>query len=174
MTFPDVKITDAGNYAGSYFTKINEAAATVDREKLQHAADILTKVYTAGNYVYSCGNGGSAADAQHIAGELVGRFMRERKAIPAVAFTTDTSCRACSTGVAAPKRFSRNGRRWCRWPRVESPMSEWSGGSSLVRSSSSWSRSTAATGSFLVHEGAQPWSRVVDDEETPRHEDTTW
>jgi phosphoheptose isomerase len=66
MTFPDVKIKDAGNYASSYFTKINEAAATVDSERLQHAADILTKVYTAGNYVFSCGNGGSAAIANHL------------------------------------------------------------------------------------------------------------
>jgi len=41
--------------------------------------------------IYICGNGGSAADAQHIASELVGRFERERKAIPAVALTTDTS-----------------------------------------------------------------------------------
>lgn len=41
--------------------------------------------------IYICGNGGSAADAQHIACELVGRFMKERKALPAVAFTTDTS-----------------------------------------------------------------------------------
>jgi D-sedoheptulose 7-phosphate isomerase len=41
--------------------------------------------------IYICGNGGSAADAQHIAGELVGRFRRERKALAAVALTTDTS-----------------------------------------------------------------------------------
>lgn len=41
--------------------------------------------------LYICGNGGSAADAQHIAGELVGRFKTERRALPAVAFTTDTS-----------------------------------------------------------------------------------
>jgi D-sedoheptulose 7-phosphate isomerase len=44
-----------------------------------------------GGCVYICGNGGSAADAQHIACELVGRFLKERKAIPAIALTTDTS-----------------------------------------------------------------------------------
>jgi len=38
-----------------------------------------------------CGNGGSAADAQHIAAELVGRFKKERRALPAIALTTDTS-----------------------------------------------------------------------------------
>lgn len=41
--------------------------------------------------IYICGNGGSAADAQHIAGEFIGRFVCERKALPAVALTTDTS-----------------------------------------------------------------------------------
>ena len=41
--------------------------------------------------IYLCGNGGSAADCQHIAGELIGRFKRERKALPAVALTTDSS-----------------------------------------------------------------------------------
>ncbi len=41
--------------------------------------------------VYLLGNGGSAADAQHIAAELVGRFRKERKALPAIALTTDTS-----------------------------------------------------------------------------------
>ncbi len=41
--------------------------------------------------VYLCGNGGSAADAQHVASELVGRFNRERKGLAAVALTTDTS-----------------------------------------------------------------------------------
>ncbi|MBN1786955.1 MAG: SIS domain-containing protein [Sedimentisphaerales bacterium] len=41
--------------------------------------------------IYTCGNGGSAADAQHIVAELIGRFLRDRKALPAVALTTDTS-----------------------------------------------------------------------------------
>ena len=44
-----------------------------------------------GKKLLLCGNGGSAADAQHIAGELVGRFQLERKPLPAVALTTDTS-----------------------------------------------------------------------------------
>lgn len=41
--------------------------------------------------VFLCGNGGSAADAQHLAAELVGRFLRDRRPLPAVALTTDTS-----------------------------------------------------------------------------------
>ncbi|MBP7053011.1 MAG: SIS domain-containing protein [Phycisphaerae bacterium] len=45
--------------------------------------------------LYLCGNGGSAADAQHIAGEFVGRFRMERKALPAVALSTDSSVLTC-------------------------------------------------------------------------------
>lgn len=66
MTFPDRKFADAGNYADAYFAKVKEAAASVNREKLQKAADILTRVYSEGGMVYSCGNGGSAAIANHL------------------------------------------------------------------------------------------------------------
>jgi D-sedoheptulose 7-phosphate isomerase len=45
--------------------------------------------------LYLCGNGGSAADAQHIAGEFVGRFRVDRRALPAVALSTDTSVLTC-------------------------------------------------------------------------------
>lgn len=55
------------------------------------AAEMIIKSIKAGGCVYICGNGGSAADAQHIAGELVGKFLKDRKALPAVALTTDTS-----------------------------------------------------------------------------------
>ena len=55
------------------------------------AAEMIFECIGNGGCIYICGNGGSAADAQHIAGELVGRFLRERKALPAVALCTDTS-----------------------------------------------------------------------------------
>ena len=60
-------------------------------ETIAAAADTITKVLKQGGRVYVCGNGGSAADAQHIASELVGRFEHERKGLPAIALTTDTS-----------------------------------------------------------------------------------
>jgi D-sedoheptulose 7-phosphate isomerase len=62
-----------------------------DIEAIAAAAEVITKALKQGGTVYLCGNGGSAADAQHIAGELVGRFSRERKALAAVALSTDTS-----------------------------------------------------------------------------------
>jgi D-sedoheptulose 7-phosphate isomerase len=55
------------------------------------AAAMLIECLQTGGQVLICGNGGSAADAQHIAAELVGRFRRERKGLAAVALTTDTS-----------------------------------------------------------------------------------
>jgi D-sedoheptulose 7-phosphate isomerase len=54
-------------------------------------ADRLTKAFTAGKKVLLCGNGGSAADAQHIAAEFVGKFYFDRPALPAEALTANTS-----------------------------------------------------------------------------------
>ncbi len=60
-------------------------------EELARAAELLVAALGRGGTVLLCGNGGSAADAQHIAAELTGRFLRERRGLPAVALTTDTS-----------------------------------------------------------------------------------
>jgi len=64
-------------------------------ESVLAAAEMITNCLKEQGFIYICGNGGSAADAQHIAGELIGRFMRERKALPAIALTTDTSILTC-------------------------------------------------------------------------------
>jgi D-sedoheptulose 7-phosphate isomerase len=64
-------------------------------EKVAAISEAIIKVLENNGTVYLCGNGGSAADAQHIAGELVGRFRRERKALAAVALSTDTSVMTC-------------------------------------------------------------------------------
>ena len=60
-------------------------------EVIAAIAEAITTVLELDGTIYLCGNGGSAADAQHIAGEFVGRFCRERKALAAIAFSTDTS-----------------------------------------------------------------------------------
>ena len=59
------------------------------------AAEAIVETFRNGGTLYLCGNGGSAADAQHIAGEMVGRFRTERRALPAVALSTDTSVLTC-------------------------------------------------------------------------------
>jgi D-sedoheptulose 7-phosphate isomerase len=58
-------------------------------------AEAIVQSLRAGGTLYLCGNGGSAADAQHIAGEFVGRFRADRQALPAVALSTDTSVLTC-------------------------------------------------------------------------------
>lgn len=58
---------------------------------ISEAISALMVCITGGGKILACGNGGSAADAQHFAAELVGRFERERPELPALALTTDTS-----------------------------------------------------------------------------------
>lgn len=71
------------------------AALAADHSALKSIAAALSRTALAGGRILICGNGGSAADSQHIAGEFVGRFKKERRAIAAVALTTDTSVLTC-------------------------------------------------------------------------------
>jgi len=63
----------------------------LDPAPIARAAELMRDAVLAGHKVLLCGNGGSAADAQHIAAELVGRFVVERRPLPAISLTTDTS-----------------------------------------------------------------------------------
>lgn len=60
-------------------------------EVCANVARVLADCVEAGNTVFWCGNGGSASDAQHLAAELVGRFNRERRALPSLALNVNTS-----------------------------------------------------------------------------------
>jgi D-sedoheptulose 7-phosphate isomerase len=55
------------------------------------AADMLIECFRGGHKVLFCGNGGSAADSQHLAAEFMGRYLRDRKPLPSLALTVDTS-----------------------------------------------------------------------------------
>jgi D-sedoheptulose 7-phosphate isomerase len=59
--------------------------------RVRELATIIAEAFRGGHKLLTCGNGGSAADAQHIAAEFVGRFARERAPLPAIALTTDSS-----------------------------------------------------------------------------------
>lgn len=61
------------------------------KKQIEKAADIIIASFKNNGKLLICGNGGSAADAQHIAAELVGRYKKERKALPAIALTTNSS-----------------------------------------------------------------------------------
>lgn len=59
--------------------------------QINEVASLIKKTVHSGGKVLIFGNGGSASDSQHIAAEIVGRFVKERKGLPAIALTTDTS-----------------------------------------------------------------------------------
>jgi D-sedoheptulose 7-phosphate isomerase len=67
------------------------AAADILPPHIAQAAQVMVDALLSGHKILTCGNGGSAADAQHFSSELVNRFERERPGLPAIALTTDTS-----------------------------------------------------------------------------------
>ncbi len=77
------------HFQDSASTKL--AALEVLAAPIAAAIDTVFAAFANGGKVLICGNGGSAADAQHLAAELIGRFEQERPALPAIALTTDSS-----------------------------------------------------------------------------------
>src|SRR5215831_14016699 len=65
------------------------------RAHLLAAAEVSADAVRAGNKLLFCGNGGSAADAQHLAAELVGRLVRDRRSLAGLALSTDSSALTC-------------------------------------------------------------------------------
>jgi D-sedoheptulose 7-phosphate isomerase len=78
-----------GHFADSIAAK--QASVAVLVEPIARATDLLTGTLRAGGKILSCGNGGSAGDAQHFSAELLNRFERERPGLAAMALSTDTS-----------------------------------------------------------------------------------
>jgi len=77
------------NFQDSISTK--QIAADLLAEPLATAAQMVTQCLLGGGKILSCGNGGSAGDAQHFSSEMLNRFEMERPGLPAVALTTDSS-----------------------------------------------------------------------------------
>ena len=69
----------------------NAAANPLVRAAIQEISAVVAKAFSSGRKLMLAGNGGSAADAQHIAAEFLSRFTMDRKPLPAIALTTDTS-----------------------------------------------------------------------------------
>jgi D-sedoheptulose 7-phosphate isomerase len=84
--------------------RLHGRAAHDEAGAILRVVDALAHALAGGGKILACGNGGSAADAQHFAAELVGRFTRERRGLPAVALTTDTSI---LTAIANDYGFDR-------------------------------------------------------------------
>jgi DnaA initiator-associating protein len=77
------------NFRESIQTKI--AAGEVLPEVIEKAGQLMVEALIRGNKILSCGNGGSAGDAQHFSSELLNRYERDRPSLPAMALTTDSS-----------------------------------------------------------------------------------
>lgn len=77
------------NFTESIQTKI--AASETLPEHIARAAQMMVEALIGGHKILSCGNGGSAGDAQHFSSELLNRYERDRPSLPAMALTTDTS-----------------------------------------------------------------------------------
>ena len=71
--------------------KTKQEALAVIAGPVSDAALLMTSALVSGNKILTCGNGGSAADAQHFSSELLNRYERERQPLPAIALTTDSS-----------------------------------------------------------------------------------
>jgi len=76
---------------------IETKQAVIDQlvPQIEQTAKLMITALKSGNKILFFGNGGSAADSQHLAGELIGRFLKERRSLPAIALTTDSSILTC-------------------------------------------------------------------------------
>lgn len=89
-------------FEDSILTK--QKAVVVVTEPIVQAGNLMLKQLRSGNKILSCGNGGSAGDAQHFAAEMLNRFERDRPGLAAIALTTDSST---LTSIANDSHFNR-------------------------------------------------------------------
>lgn len=107
--------------APAFAEALRELAATATRvadamgADLDEALRLVRETVHAGGTLFFCGNGGSAADAQHMATEYVVRYRRNRRAYPAIALTTDTSLlTAAGNDIGFDNVFARQVEALCR------------------------------------------------------------
>ncbi|GAA4956072.1 D-sedoheptulose 7-phosphate isomerase [Nonomuraea thailandensis] len=82
---------------------------------VENVADLLIDAFTRGCTLYTMGNGGSAADAQHLTGELIGHYKRDRRPLPTVTLTTDATVMTCiANDYAYDDVFARQVRALAR------------------------------------------------------------
>jgi len=131
------------------------ALAASDGLKLAEVSALLANRLRAGGTLFTCGNGGSAADAQHIAAELSGKFYIHRPGLPAIALTTNTSAlTAIANDFSYDEVFSRQLEAQARPGDVLFALTT-SGNSSNCRKAVEWARSNGVvTVAFTGTKGA--------------------
>ena len=77
----------------NYFNKVSKNFQQLEtqHQEIDRIAQLIKQRLAQGNCIFFCGNGGSAADSQHLAAEFIGRYKKERHALPAIALTVDSS-----------------------------------------------------------------------------------
>ena len=89
-------------------SRVLNKSQIVLKKGIKLSSEIIFKSLKKGGTIFWCGNGGSAADSQHIAAEFVGRFKKNRKPLRSIALTTDTSILTCvSNDYSFEEIFSR-------------------------------------------------------------------
>ena len=121
------------------------ALAQSDAERLAEVSALLANRLRAGGTLFTCGNGGSAADAQHIAAELSGKFYLHRPGLPAVSLTTNTSAlTAIANDFSYEEVFSRQLEAQARPGDVLFALST-SGRSPNCRKAIEWAKANSVT-----------------------------
>jgi D-sedoheptulose 7-phosphate isomerase len=129
---------------------------------LQSIADRITESLRGGGTLYLCGNGGSAADAQHVAGEFVGRFLRERRPLPAVALTTDSSIlTAIANDYGYDQVFARSVTALAKPGDIVAGIST-SGKSASILSAITAAKAAGASSIGFTGEAESPLSQICD------------
>lgn len=90
MTFPERSYQDVASYCDDYFSRLEAAAASVDRSLLARAADVLIAAHRRGAGVYACGNGGSAAIANHLVCDHMKGVQTDTPLLPRVTSLSST------------------------------------------------------------------------------------
>lgn len=107
MTIP---VRDAAQIVRDQIAAHRAVAGEIDSllPMIQEVIEVVCRAFSEGRRLYAFGNGGSAADAQHLAAELIGRYARDRRALPAIAMTVDPSVVTCiANDFAYDKVFAR-------------------------------------------------------------------
>ena len=141
---------------------------------ISESAQMLISALKDGRKILTMGNGGSAADSQHFAAEMVGRFLMERKALPAIALTTDTSIlTAIANDYGYDEVFSRQVEALANPGDILIGISTSGNSLNVKRALEAGKRAGAKTIGLLGHDGGEIGSIVdlaltVPSFETPR------
>ena len=90
---PDCRNDDLADHLAGHLAAAHAMAAVLPA--VHEVAEMLCQRFASGGHVYTFGNGGSAADAQHLTGELIGHYKRSRRGLPAVTLSTDPTVMTC-------------------------------------------------------------------------------